>query len=60
MAEFEKVKVTDATHKAFMNLDNRIQKYLKDLQARFTDPGSDADSSLNADADADADADANV
>jgi hypothetical protein len=35
MAELEKLKVTETAHKAFKNLDKRIDNYLENLNTRF-------------------------
>jgi hypothetical protein len=36
IAELERLKAADAKHKAFKNLDKRVEKYLEDLNMRFT------------------------
>ena len=54
IAELEKLKVTEASHKAFKNLDKRIESYLENLNTRFGlgDDGmtAGAEPSLGADA----------
>lgn len=42
MAELERLKAADAAHKAFTNLDTRIEKYLQDLNMRFKPEGIQA------------------
>ncbi len=47
--ELEKLKVAEASYKAFKNLDRRIGGYLKNLNMRFghVDVNVDADVSTN-------------
>ena len=44
MAEIEKLALADANHKAFRNLDTRIEQYLLDINEHF---GAEVESSGN-------------
>lgn len=48
--ELEKLKVAEASHKAFKNLDTRIGEYLKNLDMRFGHIDADADAGVGTDA----------
>jgi hypothetical protein len=43
MAELEKLKAADSAHKAFKNIDNRLETYLSNLNMRFANEGANAD-----------------
>jgi len=67
MAQVERLKLADSTHKAFKNLDERIGTYLEKLNMRFTDEGKHAkerspneERADRSEERADADADANI
>ena len=51
MAELKKLKAADLAHKAFKNLDNCLETYLKTLNMHFTDAGNMGKQSTHADAD---------
>ena len=51
MAELEKLKAADLAHKAFKNLDNRLETYLKSLNMCFADAGNMGKQSTRANAD---------
>ena len=52
--ELEKLKVAEASHKAFKNLDTRIGEYLKNLDMRFgnIDANANANASVGVGTDA--------
>ena len=51
MAELEKLKAADLAHKAFKNLNNCLETYLKSLNMHFTDAGYMGKQSPHANAD---------
>ena len=51
MAELEKLKAADLAHKAFKNLNNHLETYLKSLNMHFTDAGYMGKQSPHANAD---------
>ena len=50
MAELEKLRAADSAHKAFKNLNNCLETYLKTLNMCFADAGNMSKQSTHADA----------
>ena len=45
--ELEKLKVAEASHKAFKNIDTRIGEYIKNLDMQFGNIDADANASVS-------------